>query len=42
MKVREAVATLWEALSEDRMVAQGFDVHGTVVEISSGLPSIAR
>ncbi|QHO72086.1 hypothetical protein ACH79_05115 [Bradyrhizobium sp. CCBAU 051011] len=35
MTVREAVAALWQALSENRLIAQGFDVHGTVVEIPS-------
>ncbi|KRQ94452.1 hypothetical protein [Bradyrhizobium valentinum] len=35
MRIREAVAALWHALSENHLVAQGFDAHGAVVEIPS-------
>jgi hypothetical protein len=35
MTIREAMAVLWQALSEDRLVALGFDVDGAVVEIPS-------
>ena len=35
MTIREAVAALWQALSEGRLVALGFDAHDTVVEIPS-------
>ena len=35
MTIREAVAALWQALSEDHLVAVGFDAHGAVVEIPS-------
>ncbi|WP_426614491.1 hypothetical protein [Bradyrhizobium sp. McL0616] len=35
MRIREAVAALWQALSEGHLVALGFDAQGTVVEIPS-------
>ena len=35
MTIREALAALWQALSEGRLVALGFDAHGAVVEIPS-------
>jgi hypothetical protein len=35
MKIREAVAALWQALLEKRLIALGFDAHGAVVEIPS-------
>jgi hypothetical protein len=35
MRIREAVAALWQALSEGHLVAVGFDAHGVVVEIPS-------
>jgi hypothetical protein len=33
--IRKAVAALWQALSEDYLVALGVDAHGAVVEIPS-------
>jgi hypothetical protein len=35
MRVREALAALWRALSEDHLVAVGFNAQGAVVEIPS-------
>jgi hypothetical protein len=35
MTILEAVAALWQALSKDSLIAQGFDAHGAVVEIPS-------
>lgn len=35
MTIREAVAALWQALSEGQLVAVGFDAHDAVVEIPS-------
>jgi hypothetical protein len=35
MRIREAVAALWQALSEGHLVALGFDAHDAVVEIPS-------
>jgi hypothetical protein len=35
MTIPEAVAALWQALSKDSLMAQGFDAHGAVVEIPS-------
>ena len=35
MTIREAVAALWQALSEGHLVALGFDAHDAVVEIPS-------
>ena len=35
MTILEAVAALWHALSEDSLIARGFDTHGAVVEIPS-------
>jgi hypothetical protein len=35
MRIREAVAALWQALSEGHLVAVGFDARGVVVEIPS-------
>ena len=35
MTIREAIAVLWQALSEDRLIARGFDANGAVIEIPS-------
>jgi len=35
MAIPEAVAALWNALSEGSLIARGFDTHGAVVEIPS-------
>jgi hypothetical protein len=35
MTIREAEAALWQASSEDRLIALGLDAHGAVVEIPS-------
>jgi hypothetical protein len=35
MNIREAEATLWRALSEDRLIAEGVDADGKVVQIPS-------
>jgi hypothetical protein len=35
MTIRDAVAALWQALSKDSLVAQGFDANGAVVNIPS-------
>jgi hypothetical protein len=35
MAAREALTALWQALSENRLIAQVFDVHGAVIEIPS-------
>ena len=36
MRIPEAVAALWQALSEGSLIAQGFDAHGVVVEFHRG------
>jgi hypothetical protein len=35
MTIREAVAALWHALTENHLIALGFDAHGALVEIPS-------
>jgi len=35
MTVRKAEAELWKALSEGRLISEGINIHGTVVEIPS-------